>query len=242
MPLYNDLIQNSGKGLNANKDFTYYLQINLGGTIGTYSYSNKTRYEEQTYYKGKLIDIGNISKSVSPEDSTYRVSDLTCILANGDLEFSRYPWNRPILNRKAVLNCGQGLQDYLADGSWYADGSIDASGGGIISTVLFEGLIKKEERSGKTYKLTMGDYTHTIRKNIPPRIVGLSEFPFAGTAIQTDLLFKRIPYVFGDPIESGMENLLFEPLYIDVPKRRFLVTKRKVNIPATTKKLIGNTN
>lgn len=224
MPIYNDLIQNSGKGLNSNKDFAYYLQINLGGTIGTHSYSNKTRFETSTYFKGKLMDVGNINKSISPEDSTYKTSGLNLILANGDLEFSKYPWNKSILNKTGILSSSYGLQDYLADGSWTADGSIFASGQSLISTILFEGLITKEERAKKTYKLSFGDFTYKIKKRIPPRIIQTTEFPNCGTAFDDSILFRRIPYIFGDFTSLPV----IKPSLIDVPLKRYLIADHNI--------------
>ena len=39
MPTFDELIAQSGKGGDSTRDFIYLLDINFGGTIGTYSYS-----------------------------------------------------------------------------------------------------------------------------------------------------------------------------------------------------------
>ena len=183
------------------------LDVNIGGTLGesatgTYTVANIGRESEGNYYRSKLQHTGAINRSYQPENGQFETADLSVSLANGDLEFSKWPWNTSILNRPAVLRMGfsgssiggpTGIE-YLANGDYLADGSILASGGpyGVgspgdlsvaVAYTLYKGIIKKEERSNKEFKLSIGDYTHRIFRDIPPRKITVTEFPYIGTSI-----------------------------------------------------------
>ena len=227
------------------------LDINISGTLGesatgTYTVANIGRESEGNYYRSKLQHTGAINRSVQPENGQFETADLSVSLANGDLEFSKWPWNTSILNRPAVLRMGfsgssiggpTGIE-YLANGDYLADGSILASGGpyGVgspgdlsvaVAYTLYKGIIKKEERSNKEFKLSIGDYTHRIFRDIPPRKITVTEFPYIGTSVMilgtmtdfdTDLVGKKIPYIWGDFTDSP----LIQPLFIDTVKHRYL--------------------
>ena len=108
MPSFSDIIKLSGKGLESSKDIIYLLDINIGGTLGdnatgTVSYANLGRDVDDNYYKSKLQNTGVIHRSVEPENGQFETSDLSVSLANGDLEFSKWPWNYSILNKPSIL-------------------------------------------------------------------------------------------------------------------------------------------
>src|SRR3990167_7916330 len=203
MPSFSDIIKQSGKGLNSSKDIIYLLDIIIGGTLGdlesgTISFANIGRDVEGVYYKSKLQNTGAITRSVQPENGQFETSDLSISLANGDLEFSKWPWNNSILNKPSVLRMGfhssAGEIEYLADCSYTADCSIVASGGPLgadapgdisvgVAYTLFKGIIKTEERSNKEFRLSIGDFTNRLLVDIPPRIMKISEFPYIGTSV-----------------------------------------------------------
>ncbi len=183
---------------------------------------------------------------MNPETGEFEVSDLTISLANGDLEFSKYPWNKFILNKPVELSFGLAGSDaieYIADCSFLADGSITASctpigvgGPGDISVAkvytLYKGIIKKEERGNKEFKLSVGDYTHKIFKTIPPRIFTVGEFPFIGTSVSigtivtdvdTGIIGRGIPYLYGD-----FTNTKIKPIFIDKNKHRYLIADHAI--------------
>ena len=229
------------------------LDINIGGTLGqnatgTETYANLGRDVDDVYYKSKLQNTGVISRSVQPENGQFETSDLSISLANGDLEFSKWPWNYSILNRPSVLRMGfhssSGGIEYLADCSYMADCSITAAGGPIgagspgdisvgIAYTLYKGIIKTEERSNKEFRLSIGDYSNKIFKTIPPRIIKVTEFPNIGTSVivlgtktdfDTDLVGKKIPYIYGD--FSSVSNI--QPLFIDTVKKRYLIADHAI--------------
>jgi len=253
MPSFSDIIRSSGKGSDDSKDIIYLLDINIGGTLGqnatgTETYANLGRDVDDVYYKSKLQNTGVISRSVQPENGQFETSDLSISLANGDLEFSKWPWNYSILNRPSVLRMGfhssSGGIEYLADCSYMADCSITASGGPLgagspgdisvgIAYTLFKGIIKTEERSNKEFRLSIGDYSNKIFKTIPPRIVKVTEFPNIGTSVivlgtktdfDTDLVGKKIPYIYGD-FSSVLD---IKPLFIDTVKKRYLIADHAI--------------
>jgi len=133
---------------------------------------------------------------------------------------------------------GAGGIEYLANGDYLADGSINASGGpyGVgspgdlsvaVAYTLYKGIIKKEDRSNKEFKLSIGDYTHRIFRDIPPRKITVTEFPHVGTSVMvegtmtdfdTDLVGKKIPYIWGDFTDAP----LIQPLFIDTVRHRYL--------------------
>lgn len=247
----NDLIKLLGKGLTSNKDFVYLLDINLGGTLGTYTCANLGRDVGGNYYKSKIQSTGVTHRSIQPDNGQFETSDLTMSLSNGDLEYSKYPWNKTILNKPALLrmgftgNSGNTIIDYLADGAYLADGSIYAIGRSTISTgepgdisaglafVLYKGIIKKEERSNKVFNISIGDYTNKIFRDIPPRMITVAEFPRVGTSVMvlgtktdadTSLVGKRIPYIWGDFRYSP----LIKPLFIDTLHNRYLIADHPI--------------
>src|SRR3972149_896141 len=253
MPSFSDIIRSSGKGSDDSKDIIYLLDINIGGTLGqnatgTETYANLGRDVDDVYYKSKLQNTGVISRSVQPENGQFETSDLSISLANGDLEFSKWPWNYSILNRPSVLRMGfhssSGGIEYLADCSYMADCSITAAGGPIgagspgdisvgVAYTLFKGIIKTEERSNKEFRLSIGDYSNKIFKTIPPRIIKVTEFPNVGTSVivlgtktdfDTDLVGKKIPYIYGD--FSSVSNI--QPLFIDTVKKRYLIADHAI--------------
>ena len=98
MPSFSDIIRSSGKGSEDSKDIIYLLDVCVGGTLGnnasgTESFANLGRDVDDVYYKSKLQNTGVISRSVQPENGQFETSDLSISLANGDLEFSKWPWN-----------------------------------------------------------------------------------------------------------------------------------------------------
>ena len=129
MPSFSEIIKQSGKGLNASKDIIYLLDIVIGGTLGdlesgTVSFANIGRDVEGVYYKSKLQNTGAITRSVQPENGQFETSDLSISLANGDLEFSKWPWNYSILNKPSVLKMGfsgSSVIEYLADCTYLAN-------------------------------------------------------------------------------------------------------------------------
>lgn len=247
MPSFNDLISKSGKGLSSNKDLIFLLDINLGGTLGTYTCANLGRDVEGNFYKSKLQNTGSIHRSVQPDNGQFETSDLSITLANGDLEFSKAPWNYTVLNKPAILRmgfAGNSTIEYLADCSYLADGSITANCGPLgagspgdisvgIAYTLYKGIIKKEDRGGKEFKLSIGDYTNKIFVDIPPRTIDVNEFPFVGTSVMvlgtktdadTSLVGKGIPYLYGD--FSGVS--LIKPFFVDTAKRRYLIADHAI--------------
>lgn len=248
MPSFSDIIKQSGKGLDISKNLVYLLDINLGGTLGTRTYANIGRDLEGNFYKSKIGDSGAIHRSIIPETGEFEVSDLTLSLANGDLEFSKYPWNNIIINKHSILRLGYidetGSLEYLADCSYLADGLITASctplgvgGPGDISVsvayTLFKGIIKKEERSNKEFKLSIGDFTNKVFKDIPPRNINIIDFPKIGTSavvlgtmtnVDTNLIGRGIPYIYGD--FTDFVNL--KPAFIDTFKNRYLVADHPI--------------
>lgn len=248
MPSFETLIGKSGKGLLSNKDLIYLLDINIGGTIGTYTCANIGRDIEGNFYKSKLQSTGAIHRSVQPENGQFETSDLNVTLANGDLEFSKYPWNYVVLNKSAVLKMGfaggNSTLQYLADCSYLADGSITAScsplGAGSpgdisagIAYTLYKGIIKRENRSNKQFNLSIGDYTNKIFVGIPPRTIDVNEFPRVGTSVMvlgtktdadTSLVGKGIPYIYGDFSSVS----LIQPLFVDTFKNRYLIADHPI--------------
>ncbi len=246
MSSFNDLIKSSGKGLENSKSVIYLLDINLGGTLGTFYYANIGRDVENTFYKSKLQNTGMIHRSVQPENGQFQTADLSVTLANGDLEFSKWPWNNSILNKPTILRMGfsgsSGIE-YLADCSYMANCFIKANGGpstggpGDISVgiayTLYKGIIKTEQRQTKLFDLSIGDYTNIIFRDIPPRVIKESEFPFLGTSVDvlgtktdadTSLPGKNIPYIYGDFTDSP----LIQPLFIDTKKHRYLIADHAI--------------
>ena len=263
MPSFSDIIRSSGKGSDDSKDIIYLLDINIGGTLGqnatgTETYANLGRDVDDVYYKSKLQNTGVISRSVQPENGQFETSDLSISLANGDLEFSKWPWNYSILNRPSVLRMGfhssSGGIEYLADCSYMADCSITAAGGPIgagspgdisvgVAYTLFKGIIKSEERSNKEFRLSIGDFTNRLLVDIPPRIMKISEFPYIGTSV--------VGY-FGTNTSGTMNNetINFEtdligkeipyiygdftgvsdihPYYVDTVKKRYLIADHAI--------------
>lgn len=252
MSSFNDIIKSSGKGLESSKDIIYLLDVCLGGTLGdnatgTYTAASLGRDVEGIYYKSKLQDTGSIHRSVQPENGQFETADLSISLANGDLEFSRWPWNTSILNKPSILKLGfsgSNVIEYLADCSYNANCSIKASGGPFgaggpgdisvgIAYTLYKGIIKKEERSNKEFKVSIGDYTNKIFRDIPPRVIKISEFPNAGTSVgvlgtktdfETDIIGKNIPYIYGDFTDAP----LIHPIFIDTIKHRYLIADHAI--------------
>lgn len=212
MAAFNELIGKSGKGLENTREFIYLLDINLGGTLGTQSYSHKTREIEGTFFKGRLSKggVGNISRNIDPKKNTYTVSDLSVNLSNETGEFSKVPFNNVIQNKKVRLRLGfpsLGLSDY---------------------STLFEGVVKTEKRNNRKYSISAGDFTHKINVKIPPREIKLTEFPNAGTTnkvfgtsfvAEDNIIGKDIPYVYGDYTDANV----IRPLFIDNVKNRYLL-------------------
>ncbi len=252
MPSFSDIIKLSGKGLESSKNIIYLLEINIGGTLGdnasgTYNVANLGRDVEGIYYKSKLQNTGAIRRSVQPENGQFETADLSISLANGDLEFSKWPWNNSILNKPSVLKMGfsgSSVIEYLADCTYLANCSIIASGGPLgagspgdtsvgVAYTLYKGIIKKEERSNKEFRLSIGDYTNKIFREIPPRVIKVSEFPNVGTSVnvggtktdfETDLVGKPIPYIYGDFTNAP----LIHPIFIDTVKRRYLIADHAI--------------
>ena len=243
MSYFENVINKSGKGFDSSKELVYLLDISLGGTMGTSSYATIGRDSEGEFYKPKIGNTGGIHRSVNPETGEFEVSDLNLTMANGDLEFSKHPWNDTILNKHADFRLGikGGDTEYFADGWYKADGSVLASGIGSplgfglsgdisigINYTLYKGIIKKEERGNKEFKLSIGDYTNKIFMDIPPRIVSVAEFPFIGTSVKvfgtktdadTSLVGKRIPFIYGDFTDSP----IIKPIFADINKKRYLI-------------------
>ena len=272
MSTFEDTIKQSGKGIDSSKDIIYLLDINIGGTLGknatgTETYANIGRDVNDIFYRSKLQNTGAISRSVQPENGQFETADLSISLANGDLEFSKWPWNNSILNKPTVLRMGfhgsAGEIEYLADCSYTADCSIVASGGPLgadapgdisvgVAYTLYKGIVKTEERSNKEFRLSIGDYTNKIFRDIPPRIITVTEFPYVGTSIagwwgtdaqgtraitmvdlDTDLVGKKIPYIYGD--FSSVSDI--KPLFIDTVKKRYLIADHAIG---TIAKVISN--
>lgn len=252
MPSFSDIIKQSGKGLNKSKDIIYLLTVNLGGTLGelangSANFANIGRDSENVFFKPKLQNTGAIHRSVEPENGQFETADLSISLANGDLEFSAWPWNYSILNKPSVLRMGfsgSNVIEYLADCTYMADCSILANGGPLgagspgdisvgVAYTLYKGIIKREERSNKEFRLSIGDYTNKIFKTIPPRVVKVDEFPNIGTSVmvegtktdhETDLVGKPIPYIYGDFTDAP----LIHPLFIDTVKKRYLIADHAI--------------
>ncbi len=252
MASFQDIIRNSGKGLDSSKDLIYLLDIVIGGTLGdlesgTISFANIGRDVEGVFYKSKLQNTGNITRAVQPENGQFETSDLSISLANGDLEFSRWPWNYSILNKPSVLKMGfsgSNVIEYLADCTYMADCSILANGGPMgagspgdisvgVAYTLYKGIIKEEERSNKEFRLSIGDYTNKIFRTIPPRVIKVDEFPNIGTSVtvegtktdfETDLIGKPIPYIYGDFTDAP----LIHPLFIDTVQNRYLIADHAI--------------
>ncbi len=259
MPSFSDIIKQSGKGLSSSKDIIYLLDVNLGGTLGTYRASNLGRDVEYEYYTSKLQTTGIIHRAVEPENGNFETSDLTISLANGDLEFSKSPWNYSILNKPSILRLGfhdtSGGIQYLADCSYIADCSITASGGPLnaggpgdisvgVAYTLYKGIIKTESRGNKEFKLSIGDYSNKIFKDIPSHIVKVTEFPYVGTSVtilgtkvdfETDLVGKKIPFIYGDFSDTP----LIQPFFIDTIKHRYLIADHAIG--TVVKVLSGGT-
>src|SRR3990167_11203062 len=261
MANFETIIRSSGKGINSSKDLVYLLDVNIGGTLGesatgTYTVANIGRESEGNYYRSKLQNTGAINRSYQPENGQFETADLSVSLANGDLEFSKWPWNTSILNRPAILSMGFSGSDsleYLADSTYYANATITASGGPLgigspgdisisVAYTLYKGIIKSEERNNKGFRLSIGDYTHKIFKDIPPRILKVDEFPRVGTSISgwwgtgaqgtklptmvdldTSLVGKKLPYIYGD-----FSNTRIKPLFIDTLKNRYLIADHAI--------------
>jgi hypothetical protein len=211
MPTFDEIIDKSGKGSDDSKDFIYLVDINLGGTLGTFSYSNKTRVINDKVFKGKILNVGGIGRSISPEKATYQVSDLKLSFVNTDLEFSKNPWDGKVLDRKCKLWLGF---DSLLGTADYKN----------VFYPVFAGVVKKEERRKKRYDLTITDYTHRMNRQVPPRWVTLTEFPNAGTVAEEDIIGKSLPYVYGD--FNGVDAI--RPLYIDTVKNRYLIADHAI--------------
>lgn len=252
MASFQDIIRQSGKGLDSSKDIIYLLDIVIGGTLGdlesgTISFANIGRDVEGVFYKPKLQNTGAITRSVQPENGQFETSDLSVSLANGDLEFSKWPWNYSILNKPSVLKMGfsgSNVIEYLADCTYMADCSILANGGPMgagspgdisvgVAYTLYKGIIKKEERSNKEFRLSIGDYTNKIFRDIPPRVIKVDEFPNIGTSVivlgtktdhETDLVGKPIPYIYGDFTDAP----LIHPLFIDTVQNRYLIADHAI--------------
>ncbi len=249
---FSDIIKLSGKGLESSKDIIYLLDVCVGGTqgdlaTGTVSFANIGRDSEGVFYKPKLSNTGGITRSVQPENGQFETADLSVSLANGDLEFSKWPWNNSILNKPSILRIGfsgSNVIEYLADCTYLADCSILANGGPLgagspgdisvgIAYTLYKGIIKKEERSNKEFRLSVGDYTNIIFRDIPPRVVKVDEFPNVGTSVivlgtktdfETDLVGKPIPYIYGDFTNAP----LIHPIFIDTVKKRYLIADHAI--------------
>src|SRR3972149_10952249 len=137
MPSFQEIIKQSGKGNSDSRDIIYLLDVCIGGTLGdnasgTYTAANLGRDVDDVYYKSKLQNTGVITRSVQPENGQFETSDLSISLANGDLEFSKWPWNYSILNKPSVLKMGfsgSNVIEYLADCTYLANCSILANGG-----------------------------------------------------------------------------------------------------------------
>ncbi len=252
MSSFSDIIKLSGKGLESSKDIIYLLDVCVGGTqgdlaTGTVSFANIGRDSEGVFYKPKLSNTGGITRSVQPENGQFETADLSVSLANGDLEFSKWPWNNSILNKPSILRIGfsgSNVIEYLADCTYLADCSILANGGPLgagspgdisvgIAYTLYKGIIKKEERSNKEFRLSVGDYTNIIFRDIPPRVVKVDEFPNVGTSVivlgtktdfETDLVGKPIPYIYGDFTNAP----LIHPIFIDTVKKRYLIADHAI--------------
>ena len=252
MANFETIIKSSGKGQDSSKEIIYLLSINIGGTLGqnatgTETYANLGRDVEGVYYKSKLQNTGAIHRSVQPENGQFETSDLSISLANGDLEFSKWPWNYSILNKPSVLKMGfsgSNVIEYLADCTYLANCSILANGGPIgagspgdisvgVAYTLYKGIIKKEERSNKEFRLSIGDYTNKIFRDIPPRVITVAEFPNIGTSVmvdgtktdhETDLVGKPIPYIYGDFTNAP----LIHPIFIDTVKKRYLIADHAI--------------
>lgn len=208
MPTFNEIIEKAGKGKDDSKDFIYLADVNFGGTLGTFLYGNRTIDVEGTYYSGRLTKtgVGNVSRSIQPEKATYQVSDLSLTFANEKSEFSKFPYNKTLLNKKIKLRLGfptLELSDY---------------------NTIFEGLVKKEQRKSRKFSISLGDNTHKIDVAIPPRIVGLTEFPNAGTVVEEDIIGKAIPFVYGNFANAPV----IKPLYIDTVQNRYLVADHSI--------------
>jgi len=221
------IINHSGKGLIESKNLYFTLDINLGGTLGTYQCANRDLSRSiyyttlDAFYIGKLINTGVIHRSVQPDNGQFETSDLSISLSNSDLKFSEYPWDRILLNRKVDFRVGFSFENNVTDNYMGTSSS------------LYKGIIKKEERSGKILNLSIGDYTNKIFKDIPPRRISVTEFPKLGTSVKvrgtmtdadTSLIGRGIPYIYGD-----FSNVsLIQPLFIDTDKKRYLIADHAI--------------
>ena len=221
MAIFTDLIQTFGKGLDSNVDLIYLLDINLGGTVGTYSCASKSCDVAGTLYISKLNKISAVRRSIDVETGQFETADLSVSLSNTGLEFSKYPWSDSKLNKMAIFRAG------FANNVTSNDLSV-----GTLFT-LYKGIIKREERGNKQFSLSIGDYTNKIFRSIPPRILNVTEFPFVGTSVvvngtkvdaDTSLVGKRIPYIYGDFSASPY----IKPLFIDTQKKRYLIADHAI--------------
>jgi len=170
-------LEKIGKGLEETRDLRIILQLTIG-TINRYFTDSENVIDlKGTYCEPRIVDFSPLNESYNPENLEFQISDMSVDLANGDLYFSKHPFNHQMLIG-ATGKLYIGYEDIEFE-NWRC--IID----GKVNKVVWQNLL---------FKVNISDSLKKLDRLIPDYTLGTSEFP----ELDRDYIGKSLPYFYGD--------------------------------------------
>jgi len=177
MSVIDERLEKIGKGLEETRNLRAILQLTIGTINRYFTDSEKAIDLKGTYCEPRIVDFSPLSESYNPENLEFQISDVSVDLANGDLYFSKYPFNHQMLIG-ATGKLYIGYEDVeFKDWKCIIDGK--------INKVVWQNLL---------FKINISDSLKKLDRLIPDYTLGTSEFP----ELDRDYIDRPLPYFYGD--------------------------------------------
>jgi hypothetical protein len=149
---------------------------------GTRYYSFDGVASPMKWYKDQILDIGTISREVPVLPGEYSISDVSIVLSNADLEFSKLKETEPFRNRTVRIKFGKA-----------------ADGLGLLATV-FTGVITTWKLAEAKLELSVRDAGYDKLRLELGGVLSTVDFPAVPLKNEPTLW----PIIYGDVTSAGL--------------------------------------